>query len=168
MPLPISRLNPFYGYPAETIAHWCAVSIATAQLYKAGKRKPSVQALRLFALYQENRVLTNEWEGWRVIGNSLYDPAGNAFKASRLEGYQMILQWVSAVAAIYPDTKAQYYEVLRRSELSGPRTPIPALRVIQEGGSEVNARGRRRRPALRQPSALLRLPLIREHAVPIE
>ena len=51
-PLPIS-----YEYPHEFIARWCGVSEHTAYLYKFGARQPSRQALRLFTLHRDGRVL---------------------------------------------------------------------------------------------------------------
>ena len=51
-------LNLFYGYPAELIAEWCAVSRKTAELYKRGVRKPSRQALRLFCLHRDGKILS--------------------------------------------------------------------------------------------------------------
>ena len=115
--MPAPAVNPFvfYGYPAELVAGWCAVSLNTAKLYKAGKRKPSVQALRLFTLHRDNLILNSEWRGWKVVDGSLIDPSGNSFTQSTLLGYRMILQWVSAVAARQPDTKLAYYELLKRA-----------------------------------------------------
>ena len=55
--MPARPLSIFYGYPDQLIARWCGVSVATARLYKSGARKPSRQALRLFALYRDGRVL---------------------------------------------------------------------------------------------------------------
>lgn len=43
----------FYSFPAHVIARWCGVSPVTASLWKQNKRKPSRQALRLFALHRD-------------------------------------------------------------------------------------------------------------------
>ena len=68
------RIRPtplvFYGYPDELIADWCAVSRHTAYLYKIGARKPSRQALRLFVLNRDGRVLDDTWKGWPYIAAS--------------------------------------------------------------------------------------------------
>ena len=105
----------FYGYPVELIAEWCAVSLSTARLYKSGQRKPSLQALRLFTLHRDSRVLTDRWRGWQIVGGSIVDPAGNTTTLEQLQGYALILQWVAAVAARDPDTRQQYYELLKRA-----------------------------------------------------
>ena len=68
--MPSARKRPtpllFYGYPVELIADWCAVSRHTAYLYKIGARKPSRQALRLFVLNRDGRVLDDTWKGWAI------------------------------------------------------------------------------------------------------
>jgi len=58
----------FYGYAPELIVRWCGVSMQTALLYKSGVRKPSRQALRLFTLHRDGRVLGPEWREWSVSG----------------------------------------------------------------------------------------------------
>ncbi len=115
MPPSLSRPAIFYGYPVELIARWCAVSIGTARLYKSGKRKPSIQALRLFTLHRDNLILSGEWRGWKINGDSIVDPDGNATTRGQLHGYSLILQWVAAVAARDPATQRQYYELLKRA-----------------------------------------------------
>lgn len=110
-----NTLSIFYGYPADLIAGWCGVSVATARLWKSGVRKPSRQALRLFSTYRDHRVLNDDWRGWKIVHGDIVDPSGNATTAAQLQGYRMILQWVSEVAARDPDTKRQYYELLRRA-----------------------------------------------------
>jgi hypothetical protein len=66
----------FYGYPPELIARWCGVSKQTAILYKTGVRKPSRQALRLFVLHRDGRVLGPEWGEWAVHKDKLVSPEG--------------------------------------------------------------------------------------------
>jgi hypothetical protein len=115
MPPPASSPATFYGYPVELVARWCAVSLSTARLYKSGKRKPSLQALRLFTLHRDDLVLTSQWRGWKIGCDSIVDPEGNATTRGQLRGYSLILQWVSAVAARDPDTQRQYFELLKRA-----------------------------------------------------
>jgi DNA-binding transcriptional regulator YiaG len=110
-----TSLSIFYGYPADLIARWCGVSVATAKRWKSGARKPSRQALRLFSLHRDGRVLSEHWRGWKVNDSSLVDPADNCTTAAQLSGYAIILQWVAAVAAQDPDTQRQYYELLKRA-----------------------------------------------------
>jgi hypothetical protein len=111
----IEPLSVFYGYPADLIARWCGVSVATAAQWKRGARKPSRQALRLFTLHRDGRVLGEEWRRWKVVGASIVDPAGNVTSLSLLEGYAMIFQWIADIAARDPETQRQYYELLKRA-----------------------------------------------------
>ena len=105
-------LSIFYGYPSPLIAQWCGVSGKTAALYKAGARKPSRQALRLFTLHRDGRVLDQDWRGWSVRDAKLVDPAGNATSRGQLQGYAMILQWVAEIASRSPQTQEQYFDLL--------------------------------------------------------
>src|SRR5687768_2705977 len=70
MPRARSRPTPavFYGYPVELIQRRCSVSRQTAYLHKTGVRKPSKQALRLFVLHRDGRVLDDYWKGFAVHG----------------------------------------------------------------------------------------------------
>jgi hypothetical protein len=87
-------LSVFYGYPAELIALWCAVSPRTAASWKAGKGKPSRQALRLFALHRDERVLDDQWRGWRIRKGTLVDPDGNATTQAQLRTYWMLIRGI--------------------------------------------------------------------------
>jgi hypothetical protein len=107
-------LSIFNSYSPELIAQWCGVSLKTASLYKAGVRKPSRQALRLFSLHRDGRVLTPDWRGWCVRDGKLIDPEGNETNQGQLRGYYMVLHWVAAVASRDPETQQQYYDLLRR------------------------------------------------------
>jgi hypothetical protein len=111
-----SRLSVFYGYPAELVAQWCAVSVATARAWKECRRKPSRQALRLFALYANEQVLTPQFRGFRVRKGALVDPAGQALSASQIGGYSMILQFAAELARSSSDgqDRARYYQLLER------------------------------------------------------
>jgi len=111
----IQPLGVFYSYPADLIARWCGVSVATAAQWKRGARKPSRQALRLFSLHRDGRVLGEKWRRWKVVDDSIVDPAGNVTSLALLEGYAMIFQWVADIAARDPETQRQYYELLKRA-----------------------------------------------------
>ena len=110
-PTPSSPLNPFYGYPEELIAEWCCVSVQTARLYKTGRRRPSKRVLKLFRLYRERRVLTDEWGGHKVIGDRLYAPNGVHFEPSHLVLWGLVRQ---ALREKDPDA---YEELLRRADM---------------------------------------------------
>lgn len=101
MPRRRSRPTPalFYGYPPEIIADWCHVSAATAYLYKIGHRRPSKQAVRLFVLHRDRRVLTEEWKGWLVKPEYLVDPEGNETSRDLLRNYALVLQFARSLAA---------------------------------------------------------------------
>jgi hypothetical protein len=66
-------------------------------------------------LHRDGLVLGDAWRGWRVVGDRVTDPDGNETTQSQLQGYGLILQWVAAVAALDPNNKRQYYELLRRA-----------------------------------------------------
>ena len=108
-------LSIFYGYPAELIAQWCGVSVKTASQWKSATRKPSRQALRLFVLHRDRKVLGPEWRGWQVVGTKLVDPDGNPTTQGQLHGYFLILQWVASVASRDPESQRQYYELLKQA-----------------------------------------------------
>lgn len=108
-------LSIFYGYPPELVARWCGVSVKTASQWASGLRKPSRQALRLFALHRDGRVLGDEWKRWKVNKGLIVDPDGNETTQSQLHGYFLILQWVAEVASRDPETQRQYFELLKRA-----------------------------------------------------
>lgn len=113
MSTPNTRPIAFYGYPAELIAEWCGVSIKTARLYKAGQRKPSLQALRLFTLHRDGKVLGRAWRDFTVQGDYLVDSAGRRSRASQLMAWNLLLQWMAGIASRDPQVQRQYYEILR-------------------------------------------------------
>lgn len=107
-------LSIFYGYPAELIARWCGVSVGTAAAWKQNKRKPSRQALRLFTLHRDGRVLGDAWRrGWRVQDGYIDDPAGNRTTVAQLENYAFILQYAAYLASLDPETQQHFYRLLK-------------------------------------------------------
>jgi len=103
----------FYGYPPELIARWCGVSAQTALLYKTGARKPSRQALRLFVLHRDRRVLGPEWNEWIVKGDRLVSPEQDEFTQGQLRAYILVMQLARELASKDPTKLEQYYEILR-------------------------------------------------------
>lgn len=114
MPRKRSRPTPalFYGFPVEVIASWCQVTKGTAYLYKVGQRKPSRQAIRLFVIHRDRRLLTEEWKGWVIKPDSIVDPKNNKTPRNLLRGYSLILQYVNAVVERYEGEQGK--EDLRR------------------------------------------------------
>jgi hypothetical protein len=96
---PARPLTMFYGYPAEVIAEWCAISVATARRCKAGKRKPSPSVERLFTLHRDRRVLGPSWRGWLVKPDSIVDPDGNETGRMQLYNYFWVVQFARHLAA---------------------------------------------------------------------
>ncbi|MBV8784241.1 MAG: hypothetical protein JOZ67_08655, partial [Gammaproteobacteria bacterium] len=88
----------FYGYPAELIAEWCAVSLSTAHAYKSGRLKPSRLALKLFTLHRDRRVLTAEWKGWVIKPDAIVDPEGNETNRNLLRMYQVMMAYAHDLA----------------------------------------------------------------------
>jgi hypothetical protein len=111
--VPVTRLSIFYGYPEPLIARWCGVSVHTARLYKSGARKPSRQALRLFALHRDGRVLDDRWKGFAVRGDKLVDPQGQEFSPVQLEAHWLIVQLAHELARKDPRDFEEYRRILR-------------------------------------------------------
>lgn len=103
----------FYGYPVELIRDWCAVSRQTAYLYKIGARKPSRQALRLFTMHRDGRILGGDWDGWRVEKGCIFDPSGTATSVRQLRAYGLMMQFVHELARRSPADRDKFYEILR-------------------------------------------------------
>jgi len=112
----------FYCYPAEVIAEWCAVSLATAREYKLGRRKPPPPVARLFELHRDRRVLGPTWNGWLVKPDSIVDPDGNETGRMQLYNYFWVVQFARQLAAERSQVAhAQFYALL-----SGDVAPPPA------------------------------------------
>jgi hypothetical protein len=115
--MPARRPTPilFYGYPEPLIARWCGVSLSTARQYKAGTRKPSRQAVRLFTLYRDGRVLDEGWKGFSVRGDKLVDPDGNEFDPGQLRAHWLIVQLARDLAGKDSRDLEAYRRILRRA-----------------------------------------------------
>jgi len=68
---PTSPDSLFYGCPVEQIAAWCGVSLGSAEHYKTGRRQPSAQAMKLFELHRDGKVLGAAWHRFRVVNDEL-------------------------------------------------------------------------------------------------
>lgn len=109
----MAAVSIFDGYSAELIGRWCAVSLKTARLYKAGQRKPSRQALRLFTLYRQGRLLTGAWSECAVRGECLVDPDGAAVTVGQLRAYWIVMQLAAELARqAGPEAQERYYRAL--------------------------------------------------------
>jgi hypothetical protein len=108
-------LSPFYGYPAELIATWCAVSLRTARAYKAGTKRPSDQARKLFALHRDGRVLEDAWVGWIARAGVITDPEGNSTTVNQLRAYALVMQFAAELARADPRSNDEFRRLLRRA-----------------------------------------------------
>ena len=88
----------FAGYPAPLIAEWCFVSLRHAHRLKSGRARPTPRILHLFQLHARNQVLGPTWSGWQVMGDRLFNPAGESFTRAQLEAYVLIWQLASSHA----------------------------------------------------------------------
>jgi len=104
-------LSIFDGYSAALIAEWCAVSIKTATLYKSNWRKPSRQALRVFVLHRDGRVLSDVWRDCCVRGDRLIDPEDQGVTLGQLRAYWIVMQ----LAAEYARRRSQVHALARRA-----------------------------------------------------
>lgn len=102
----------FYGYPPELIARWCGVSVQTALSYKNGTRKPSRQALKLFVLHRDGRVLGPEWREWAVHKDKLVSPEGQETTQNQLNAYWLVMQLARELTEKDPEARQEFYRIL--------------------------------------------------------
>lgn len=93
-------LSIFYGYSPELIAEWCAVSRKTARLYQSGARKPSRQALRLFTLNRDGKIICGVWRQCCVRGDRLFDPEDRMVTLGHLRAYWIVMQLTAEYARL--------------------------------------------------------------------
>jgi hypothetical protein len=106
-----STANPFSGYPAEVIAEWCGVSVGTAQHYKANRRKPPTPVLRLWRLYCDCRVLSDQaWDGYRVVKDQIFAP-GDSRPMRPVHFYLWGLVWQALAEA----DREKYFALLDKA-----------------------------------------------------
>lgn len=91
-----NTVSIFYGYSAALIAQWCSVNEKTAAEWKAGRKKPSRQALKLFRLHAAGRVLGKSWKGWKVHKDAIYSPAGECMQVWEMENHVILYQLADA------------------------------------------------------------------------
>jgi hypothetical protein len=106
-------LTIFYGYPPELITRWCGISQHTAYLYKIRARKPSRQALRLFTLHRDGRVLGPEWRDWAVRKDRMVSPEGQETTQNQLAAYWLIMQLARELASKDPEAREEFNRLLR-------------------------------------------------------
>lgn len=105
----------FYSYPPQLIARWCSVSIETASSWKAGSRRPSRQALKLFALHRDQRVLGDAWRDWKLQDGVIIDPEGNSTTQAQLRAYWLIMQYAAELARRDPQAYEHFQSLLRQA-----------------------------------------------------
>jgi hypothetical protein len=110
-----ARFSIFYGTPAKVIAEWCRVHPNTAYQYKRGERIPGAQARRLFLLHRDGRVLNDCWPAWRIDGNRLIDPEGNATTQGQLRAYSMVYQLAAELVRRHPDVRERFDAIFREA-----------------------------------------------------
>lgn len=105
----------FYGYPAELIAEWCLVDVDTAVRWKMARTTPSRQALRLFELHKQRRVLGDSWAGWIVKGDRLVDPEDNETTQGQLRAYALVYQHYRELMRDNEAAKQRFQEIMREA-----------------------------------------------------
>lgn len=102
----------FYGYPPAVIADWCGITYQQACRLKRGKSKPSKGTLKLFDLHAKGQVLTPDFHGFRISGDSIVDPEGNLTTAKLLRGYSLMMQFMAEITRDDAAMRARYREIL--------------------------------------------------------
>lgn len=69
-----------------------------AHRLKSGRARPTPRILKLFQLHALNQVLGPTWSGWQVLGDKIFNPAGESFTRAQLEAYVLIWQLASSHA----------------------------------------------------------------------
>lgn len=82
----------FFGYSTQLLSQWCLVDEATALRWKRGEQEPSPQAMLLFQLHRDGRILGPEWQGWSVRGAQLVDPENQSTSQGQLRAYAINYQ----------------------------------------------------------------------------
>ena len=95
-----STKDLFYSYPDWLIAQVCVVHIQTARHWKSGIRKPGPTALRLWSLYTDGRILTDEWRRWGVRKGALCTPEGQEITQGQLSAWPFVWDMAQAYARL--------------------------------------------------------------------
>jgi len=87
---------------------WCGVSKATAAAWKKGTRKPSRRAVRLFSLFAQQKVLPDEFEGWKFNrAGDLVTPEGSALTQGMIRAIPLLYQQISALKCELREAKGK-------------------------------------------------------------
>ncbi len=109
-------MTPFGGYSNEWIAEVCCVSPKTVRDWRFGRKKPSLQALKLFRLHAERRVLDEGFKGWLVNKGTLVDPEGNILTQGQLRSYYLKLSYLSSLCETNgPEFLREYWRLLEQN-----------------------------------------------------
>lgn len=162
------------GYSPDLIADWCGVDYKSALQFKSGQRSPGAQALRLFLLNRDGRILGAEWEGFSIRGGTMWDPYGKPLTAGQLRAYEIALQMLRELMRGNPllnrELDALFHQAARLSRrpgeasaASGPVEAKPSAFVRYASAESVRMRNSRRKnkaaDPLAKPAAKLRLAL---------
>jgi hypothetical protein len=152
------------GYSPDLIADWCGVDYSSAMQFKSGQRSPGAQALRLFLLNRDGRILGAEWEGFSVRGGTMWDPYGKPLTAGQLRAYEIALQMLRELmrgnALLNRELDALFHQAeriaLRPGEAratSGPAEAKPSAFVRYRTPESVRVRNSRRKNKAADPLA---------------
>lgn len=103
----------FYGYPPELIAEWCLVELDTARRWKRFEATPSRQAMRLFELHRDRKILGAEWRGWIVKGDLLCDPENHETTQGQLRAYFHVYQLMHQLMRENPEAQAAFAAIMQ-------------------------------------------------------
>ena len=111
----------FFGYSTLLLSQWCLVDEDTALRWKRGEQTPSPQALLLFKLHRDGRILGPEWQGWHVRGAQIVSARNQSTTQGQLRAYAINYQLLHELmrklnGADAADARGRY---LKAMELAG-------------------------------------------------
>ena len=106
----------FFGYSVQLLSQWCLVDEETALRWKRGEQDPSPQALLLFKLHRDGRILGPEWEGWHIRDGQIVDPENQSTTQGQLRAYYVNYQ---LLRELMHGNEAAIAEYNRAMELAG-------------------------------------------------
>jgi hypothetical protein len=113
-----SESSPFYGYTYQAVMAACLVTKQCAMRWRAGTGTPSPQALKLWSIFRDGRLVSALFKGWffNEKDGELVTPQGDSFKPSEIQNIPLLYQQLSAQRAEIRSYKQQILELEYRNQ----------------------------------------------------